>query len=242
MLWEPALPAICLFLKIKKIAGKAGSHTPTPPPAKPDSYNLPCHLPAYTPGTNEQTVPMTIHGHGTGARFTSGLTLLELMVTLSIAAILLTTGVPAFQGFVMKQRMKAAINNLHNDLLAARAQAIHRSSFVVACPGHPDSGCRDNSDWSNGWIVFEDDNRDRQHQEKENLVRHGPEQAQIVIRSPANRKDVRFFPDGSTPGSNASIGLSGSDGPSGARKLVISNIGRIRRDHFETIDPGSCPA
>ena len=184
---------------------------------------------------------MGIHGHGTGARYETGITLLEMMVTLGIAAILLLTGVPALQQFNMKQRMKAAVAGLHNDLVMARSEAVYRNAVVVACPGSPEDGCSGGSDWSQGWIVFDDANGDRQRQDAEDMVRHGQAREQIAILAPASRTELRFFPDGSAPGSNVSISLCGLDGPPGARKLVISNIGRIRRDRFASLDPGRCP-
>ena len=179
---------------------------------------------------------MRIHGHGTGT------TVLELVVTLAIAAILIGISVPAYERFTNRQRMKAAVTSLHNDLLAARSQAIYRRAVVVACPGDPAVGCRDNNRWTSGWIVFEDGNGDRQRQEEEFLLRHGMEHAAVEIFSPDSRKLLRFFPDGSTPGSNGSISLCGRGGPEHARKLVISNIGRIRRDTYPGIDPAFCPA
>ena len=178
---------------------------------------------------------MKVHGHGTGA------TVFELLVTLSIAAILLGIAAPSYEAFSNRQRMKAAIAALHHDLLAARGQAIFRHSVVVACPGTPGSGCS-NSDWSGGWLVFEDSNDDRQYQESESLLRRGMGHAAIRIHSPASRSQIRFLPDGSTPGSNTSIGLCGRGGPEHAKRLVISNIGRIRRDHFPGVDPSLCPA
>jgi type IV fimbrial biogenesis protein FimT len=177
---------------------------------------------------------MKIHAHGTGA------TVFELMVTLSIAAILLATAVPSYETFTNRQRMKAAVNGLHSDLLAARSQAVYRNAVVVACPGAPASGCVGGSKWTDGWIVYEDSNGDRQFQEEENLLRHGQPHGSVAIHSPANRPDVRFFPDGSTPGSNASIGLCGRGGPQHARRLVISNIGRIRRDTFPAVNAALC--
>ena len=138
--------------------------------------------------------------------------------------------------------MKAAISGLHMDLQAARSQAVFRSAEVIACPGAPDSGCSGGSDWSDGWIVFEDANGDQHRQEEEPLLRHGQGVEQISIRAPASRPQIRFFPDGTTPGSNGSIGLCGRDGPEGARRLVVSNIGRIRRELYPDIDPSLCPA
>jgi type IV fimbrial biogenesis protein FimT len=177
---------------------------------------------------------MKIHGHGTGA------TVFELLVTLSIAAILLGMAAPSFESFSNRQRMKAAVAALHHDLLAARSQAIFRHAIIVACPGTPVGGCS-NSDWSNGWLVFEDSNDDRQFQQSEKLLRRGMGHEAIRIHSPASRPQVRFLPDGSTPGSNGSIGLCGRGGPKHAKRLVISNIGRIRRDPYPGIDPSLCP-
>jgi len=179
---------------------------------------------------------MHIHAHGTG------FTVFELMVTLAVAAILLGLAAPSFESFTNRQRMKAAVTGLHQDLQAARSQAVFRGAEVIACPGTPDNGCSGGSDWSNGWIVFEDDNGDQQRQETETLLRHGQGHEAITIHAPPSRPQIRFFPDGTTPGSNGSIGLCGRDGPDGARRLVVSNIGRIRRDLYPGIDPSLCPA
>ena len=178
---------------------------------------------------------MDIHGHGTG------FTVFELMVTLAAAAILLGLAVPSYESFINRQHMKAAVAGLHNDLLAARSQAVYRGMIVVACPGGPATGCSGLSDWSGGWIVFEDQNGDRQLDAGEPLLRHGQPPRAVLIRAPSSRPELRFFPDGSTPGSNGSIGLCGRAGPAGARRLVISNIGRIRRDVYPGIDPARCP-
>jgi type IV fimbrial biogenesis protein FimT len=179
---------------------------------------------------------MFIRGHGTG------FTVLELMVTLSIASILLVAGGPALRTFSENQQMKAALNSLQNDLLMGRSEAVHRNMRVVACPGTPEEGCTGSNEWNNGWIVFADENADRHKQSAEPLVRrgHGPEN--LVIRSSPGRTDVRFHPDGSAPGSNGSITFCGTGGPERARKLVISNLGRIRRDDAAGTDAANCPS
>ena len=164
------------------------------------------------------------------------------MVTLAIAAVLLSLAMPSYHALSNRQRMKAAVASLHNDLMAARSQAIYRRSVVVACPGNPVDGCSGNSHWSGGWLVFEDTNGDRQYADSEGLLRHGMGHEAVEIYSPLSRPVIRFFPDGSTPGSNGSISLCGHGGPEGARKLVVSNIGRIRRDSYPGIDPALCPA
>jgi type IV fimbrial biogenesis protein FimT len=185
---------------------------------------------------------MGIHGHGTGVHRHTAFTVLELLVTLVIAAILLLTAVPAFQQFSWRQHMRAAVGNLHNDLLVARSEAVFRNISVVACPGDPAGGCQGSSDWSDGWIVFADDSGDRQHQPAETLIRRGQVFEALAISGSAGRRSVRFLADGSAPGSNGTIGFCGLGGPALARRLVISNIGRIRRDDYPAIDPANCPS
>ena len=172
----------------------------------------------------------------------AGFTVLELLITLTIAAILLITGIPSLQSFSDRQRMKAAVGTLHNDLLLARSEAVFRGGEVIACPGNRTDGCADTSDWSDGWIVFDDRNGDQAHQPGEPLLRHGQWFERLRITGSAGRPRIRFFPDGSAPGSNTSIWFCGMDGPAQARRLIISNAGRIRRDLGTGIDPALCPA
>ena len=185
---------------------------------------------------------MIIHGHGTGQSFQTGFSVLELMITLSVASILLLTGIPSFQQFTFRQHMKAALASLHNDLMMARSEAVHRNTRVVSCPGSPATGCSDASDWSAGWIVFADNNADRQHQVGETIIRHGQGFENLDIHSSSGRTDIRFFPNGSAPGSNGSITFCGLGGPDKARKLVISNMGRIRRDSAAGLNETLCPS
>jgi len=170
-----------------------------------------------------------------------GFTVLELLVTLSLTGILLAAAVPSFETFSQRQQMKAAVNTLQNDLMMSRSSAVHLGSRIVACPGSPATGCLGNPDWGAGWIVFADGNTDRQRQPDETLIRIGQAVDNMVIRSNAGRTQVRFLPDGSAPGSNSSITFCGLGGPAQARKLVISNIGRIRRDTAEDLDLSFCP-
>jgi len=179
---------------------------------------------------------MGIHGHGTG--ICRGFTLLELLVTLTIAAILLVLGVPSLREFSAEQQLKSAVGNLHNDLLLARSEAVLRNSIVVACPGYGGSGCSGAAD---GWLVFEDVNGDRQYQLDEPLLRRGQVFEDLLISGSSGRTAIGFFPDGSAPGSNSSIAFCGAGGTSRARRLVISNVGRIRRDSYPQIDPSDCP-
>ena len=71
-----------------------------------------------------------------------GFTLLELIVTVLLAAILVTLGVPAFRGMILSNRLTAQTNSLVTVLTLARSEAVRRGSDVWACGKA--------SDWSNG--------------------------------------------------------------------------------------------
>jgi type IV fimbrial biogenesis protein FimT len=183
---------------------------------------------------------MTIHGHGTSIAAQLGLTVLELITTLAIAGITLVIGIPSLQAFIQEQRIKSAVGTLHHSLNRARGTAIYRNQVVVACPGDP-GGCREGSDWSDGWIVFTDLNGDRKLQPDEQPLDHTPGVNHVRILSSAGRRQIRFLPAGQAPGSNTTLSFCGIGGPAKARKLVVSNIGRIRRDRYPDIDPDLCP-
>lgn len=171
----------------------------------------------------------------------NGFTVLEMLLVLAITAILLIIGIPALQSYEMRQRMSAALDLLHTHLALARNEAIRFRTQVVACPGEPESGCTEVADWSDGWIVFGDLNGDRQYQDTETILRVEPGLEQVVIRSSSGRANLRFYPNGSAPGSNSSITFCDQRGPVSARKLVISNSGRIRREEAQEINASNCP-
>jgi len=170
-----------------------------------------------------------------------GFTTLEAMMVLAIAAILLSIGVPALRDYSARQRMSAAMHALHGHLAQARDTAIRQALATVVCPGTPESGCREDTDWSTGWFVFGDPNGDREYQAGEPVHRVEAGTGQVAIRSNTGRTNLRFNPDGSAPGSNGSIRFCDHRGPAAARKLVVSNTGRIRREPAPETDPEDCP-
>ena len=77
-----------------------------------------------------------------------GFTLIELMVTISVLAILLTIAVPSFRTFVLNNRITGQANDMMTALNYARSEAIKRGLPVSM------SSNSGTADWSTGWIVF----------------------------------------------------------------------------------------
>ena len=85
----------------------------------------------------------------------SGFTLLELMIALAIGMIILTWGIPSFQGVLDNQRMTSATNELIMSLNLAKIETIKRVTYVSVCKRSNGVSCSGGgASWDDGWIVF----------------------------------------------------------------------------------------
>jgi len=101
------------------------------------------------------------------SKWEKGFTLLELLVAVVIVAILLTIAVPNFGSFISKSRVDSAKNKLVSSVAEARSEAIRAGSRVVICRKNSgadtcngSSTSAGNADWSEGWVIFRDDDDD----------------------------------------------------------------------------------
>ena len=86
----------------------------------------------------------------------AGFTLLELLITMSIAAILLTIAIPSFRYVTNSNRIAGEVNGLLGDLQFARAEAIKEGRTVTVCISGDGQTCTGSTAWQGGWIVFSD--------------------------------------------------------------------------------------
>lgn len=82
-----------------------------------------------------------------------GFTLLELMITITVAAVVLGVGVPSFMGLMQSSRATAYTNELAIALNLARSEAIRRGRVVTLCGTADGTTCQNGTDWTGGWIV-----------------------------------------------------------------------------------------
>ena len=156
----------------------------------------------------------------------AGLTLIELLTTLTIAAVTLTVGLPAFSGTLERTRVSTTMHRVSADLAMARSTAIMRRAQVVVCPRTPDYRCSDDSDWSRGWIVFTDDDGNRQPDEDAHILRvtDPPSHRRLAIDS--TRRFLRYQRDGRSAHSNQTVRVCSRDRLAGT--VVVNNLGRVR--------------
>lgn len=96
-----------------------------------------------------------------------GFTLIELIITITIAGILMATAVPGMGNLIRNHRLSGQANDLLADLAFARSEAIKRSVTVTVCKQNASSttpACNTTSTapWTGGWVVFVDTDNDGQ--------------------------------------------------------------------------------
>lgn len=77
-----------------------------------------------------------------------GVTLIELMITVAVLAVLMSIAAPSFREIMESQRMRAAAFDLMADLTLARNEALKRGNIPAPVTLSPAS-----ADWAEGWSV-----------------------------------------------------------------------------------------
>ena len=79
----------------------------------------------------------------------AGFTIIEIMVTLGVAAVLLSFGVPRFQGIMLSNRITTNTNLMIGSLNLARSEAIKRGARINVISNNT-------SNWKDGWEIEDD--------------------------------------------------------------------------------------
>lgn len=89
-----------------------------------------------------------------------GFTLLELLVTIAVGAIVISIGAPNLVSLIRNNRIAADTNDLVIGLHSSRSEAVKRRSNVVFCASndHDSDVPSCSTSFSQGWIVFVDRN------------------------------------------------------------------------------------
>ena len=84
----------------------------------------------------------------------AGFTLIELMLSIAIGAVLLVIGVPSFNDLLRSIRLSTAMSQFTSDLYAAKGEAIKRNARVLVCAKNASSDtCNAVTNWATGWLV-----------------------------------------------------------------------------------------
>ena len=166
-----------------------------------------------------------------------GFTLIELMITIALGAIIMGIGVPSYQDFVVKNRIQTQASEIRSSLAMARVEAIRRGLRVRVCPGQ--NGCDGSANWHGGWNSFVDRNSD-------NNIDPNETQLEVHIRldggsTLTGANNVIFRSDGTAVRARTLILCTADGDARHRRRIAISSVGRVRVCGPPAAGEAACP-
>ena len=172
------------------------------------------------------------HVHLCAAR---GFTLIELMVTVLVAAILMATAVPSFREYQRDSELTSLSNTLLAAVNSARGEAMKYSAYAIIIPS-------EGADWNTGWRGFVDKNMDKKYKADDDVLLleqaalpnyisiAGTGSAASTSSSPSIIFNASGYAGVGSTFSNVTINIQRNDvtGPRYTRRLKISKSGRAR--------------
>jgi type IV fimbrial biogenesis protein FimT len=150
------------------------------------------------------------------------------MVTVAVAAILLTVVVPNFNYLIMNNRMIGHVNQFVGDINLARSTAVkyQRNATLCVSTSYASStpACTGGTDWTVGWIVWVDENANNTLDAGEVIKINEPLSSSTTFTSTTESSfiyDARGFLI-----ANDDLSVCDNRTAETGRKIVISNTGR----------------
>jgi len=173
-------------------------------------------------------------------RSESGFTLLELVVTLGIVAVLVGLAVPSLQSWISDSEISSSTNAFVSSVQTARSTAVAQNTNVGMCPTDKPQDisvrCSTGVSWTEGWIVFVDTNGDgiRTNNEEELLLHMEERSPGFEIIVDEVYRDLIYFSANGTSITPVNIPITGSFtisyGSSENRVVTISANGHVRTE------------
>ena len=178
-----------------------------------------------------------------GCRACAGFTLIELMITLTIMALVITVGIPSLSSYVNAQRVRTAASDLVADMAFARAEAIKESRQAIMERVTGATGT-----WKDGWRICVDVDSDGTCDAAEVRKIGSPLSGRSKVCSTTSDLDTRivFRPDGrvirdSAPGANDGIKVSDdnddADTANDRIRLIFLGVSGRARMEIQDNDP-----
>lgn len=169
-----------------------------------------------------------------------GITLIEMLITLALLAILTTIAIPTYDGVVAGNRASAQLGSFLQAVEYARSVAMKRGLDATICASSNDATCAPAGSWTQGWIVFSDPNNNKTPATPGSILRvHGTLSGNSQLTGNANIKlRITFNRFGLLAGVyNGTITLLPHPDRTGLRRcMTLSSVGRIT-----TASGGQCP-
>jgi type IV fimbrial biogenesis protein FimT len=126
-----------------------------------------------------------------------GFTLLELMASIAILAIVAGFAVPSFILIIENNRSQAATEAFFSTLIAARSEAVKRNQPIVLCKSADELTCTNANDWEQGWLAYADVDADSVFDVGEPIVQTNQALRGATLRASFGANDIFVYqPDG----------------------------------------------
>jgi len=170
-----------------------------------------------------------------GGGRSAGFTLVELVFTVTIAAILVSIAVPSFRYVTNANRVASEINALLGDMQFARAEAVKEGRYVTICSSADGATCSGTVTWNTGWIVFTDPNRNQTVDPGESVLRVQAALGAGDTLGDGATKSVTFNREGFAFGLAGAVTLALHDATATSaytRCLAISIVGQLQTQKY----------
>lgn len=156
-----------------------------------------------------------------------GYSLYELLMTLALVSVVLLVGMPSFGRLAAEQRLRSEVDRLFHAVHLARKASVTRRRAVTICPSADGASCRDGMDYSAGWILFVNSDRDEPPVRDAQEALLAARRVEPQVRIHANRRGFTFR---STVlrATNGTLVFCDRSGRAATRALVVSYTGRPR--------------
>jgi type IV fimbrial biogenesis protein FimT len=168
-----------------------------------------------------------------------GFTLMELMVTVSIAGIMMGIAIPSFTSTIKNSRITAQVNEFTTSLNLSRSEAVKRGVRITLCKSSNGTTCVADgatTNWSQGWIVFSDENSNNAYNSAtETLLRvQGAAQGNVTIIGDTDVDDSISYLSGGQVDKTGIVTICDDRVSEMGKSITINATGRSK------IDPNQC--
>ena len=138
----------------------------------------------------------------------SGLTLIELLITLAVVSVLIALVAPRFGSMTTANKLAATANALATDIAYTRNEAVTRNGIVTITANA--------GDWINGWQITDATGT---------VLRDvGPISASITLTNPSGITSIAYQSNGSQTSGSIDINFCDNNRPAGNTGTMVSVI------------------
>jgi len=148
-----------------------------------------------------------------------GFSLLEILITLSIAAIITAISISSWNQFSQKSQAEVAMLQLQRAIALAREEAITRHEDITLCKSNDQKNC--SGDWQDGYIIKNSASVLQEFEAASNGI--------LLLRAfPRNQDHLNFSPNGFSISENGTFWYCSTRAKNPSWALIMNRAGRVR--------------